>query len=49
MRIRAKFSDNGVGLLEYCKGTYENLKRFFDTIENDFLLSNAKNFYAMKE
>jgi len=43
-----KFSDSGVGLVDYCKSTYENLKNFLNTIENNFLLSKTENFYIMK-
>jgi len=43
-----KFSDSEIGLLEYCKETYENLKKFLNTIEENFLLAKAENFYEMK-
>jgi hypothetical protein len=44
-----KFSDNKNDLLGYSKETYKNLKEFLNTVENDFILNKAKNFYNKSE
>lgn len=43
-----KFSDSGNDLMEYCIETYENLKKFINIIEKNFLLAKAESFYKMK-
>jgi hypothetical protein len=42
-----RFSNSEISLLEYCKETYGNLKKFLNCIENDFLLFKPESFYKI--